>query len=373
MIARLREIWARLQLTLPLRAWQRYGDLRGNRLAGASSFYGFVSLFPLLVLGAAVVSAVAGASGVQTMQEIVDENLPGLGIRVETFYRNAGTIGVIGAGTLLFTGLGWVDSVRAAVRSMWGVDDQPGNIVVRKALDVAALVGLGVLIAVSWGASVVLGELAADLLELLGFDGPVGRILLWTVSATLSIGVSALLFAYLLTGLPRIVIPTRSLIAASLLGAVVFEILKQFLVQYVAGPASRSAYAAFAAPLAMLAWIYLVTRLLMLLAALTAESAIDRLDAEVDASADVEAGTEADTTGSVVMAGSRNELPRGQAGMGVSGAGFVAGGQLDPALRQARAVGIASGVLLGAAGVGLALLASRAVKALAQAVGRDKD
>lgn len=275
MIAWFRQRWQRLQRTLPLRAWKRYGDLRGNRLAGASSFYGFVSLFPLLVLGASVISSLAGRSGVERMQDIVDENLPNLGVEVEQFHRNAGAIGVIGAATLLFTGLSWVDSIRAAVRSMWKLDDQPGNVVVRKALDVVSLVGLGLLIMISWGASVVLGRLAADLLDLIGLSGTGGKLALQATTAVLSIGVSALLFAYLLSGLPRIAVPVRNLAVTSLLGAVVFEVLKQFLVQYVVGPASRGSYAAFATPLAMLAWIYLVTRLLMFLAALTAESAID--------------------------------------------------------------------------------------------------
>lgn len=290
MIARLREWWARLRqrlapleqrwerlkLTLPLRAWKRYGDLRGNRLAGACSFYGFVSLFPLLVLGASIVSAIAGDSGVETMQDVVDENLPGLEIKVEEFHRNAGAIGVVGAVTLLFTGLGWVDGVRAAVRSMWRLDDEPGNMVVRKALDFVALVGLGLLIVISWGASVLLGHWAEELLDQLGLGGAGGTLALRAVTGALSVAVSALLFGYLLAGLPRIVVPPRVLAVAAVLGAVVFELLKQFLVQYVAGPAARGSYAAFGVPLAMLAWIYLVTRLLMLLAALTAESAADR-------------------------------------------------------------------------------------------------
>lgn len=285
MKARLRAIWARLQTTRALRAWNRYNTLRGNRLAGAVTFYGFVSLFPLLVIAAAVGSAVAGSDGIETIQQIVDENLPGLGIEVEKFYGRAGTIGIIGAGTLLVTGLGWVDATRAAVRSMWGVDDQPGNVVTRKALDVASLAGLGVLLAASWGVSVLVGALAEDVLGWTGLNGTFSTAVLWVIGTALSIGVSGLLFAYLLAGLPRIAMAARGLVAASLLGAVAFEILKQFLVGFVTGPASSSGYAAFAAPLALLAWIYLVTRLLMFLAALTAEWAVDTLDDDEDAGA----------------------------------------------------------------------------------------
>ncbi|WP_116953559.1 YihY/virulence factor BrkB family protein [Jiangella endophytica] len=345
MIARLRAIWDRLQRTLPLRAWKRYGDLRGNRLAGASSFYGFVSLFPLLVLAAAIVSAVAGQSGVDTIQEIVNDNLPGLGVNVSQFHRNAGAVGVVGTVVLLFTGLGWVDSVRAAVRSMWGLDDQPGNVVVRKGLDIVSLAGLGLLIAVSWGTSVMVIELAGEVLDWLGIGS--GGWLLRVISGLVSVGVSTALFAYLLSGLPRIVVPVRILALVSLLSALVFELLKQFLVQYVAGPASRSAYAAFATPLAMLAWIYLVTRLLMVAAALTAESAIDELEAEERAE-----------PAPASLAGSA-----GSAGSAAAPADVLSPGQI-------RATEVAAGAVLGAAGVALALAAARAARTVRSALRR---
>ena len=338
MIARLRAFWDRLQLTLPLRAWKRYGDLRGNRLAGASSFYGFVSLFPLLVLSAAIVSAVAGPSGVETVQDIVNDNLPGLNIDVSEFHSNAGAVGIIGAVTLLFTGLGWVDSVRAAVRSMWGLDDQPGNIVVRKALDIVALAGLGVLILISTGASVVLVSFAGDVIDWLGLGG--GGWLLRVVSGLVSVGASTALFAYLLAGLPRIVVPIRNLLVVSLLGAVAFEILKQFLVQFVVGTATQNSYAAFATPIAMLAWIYLVTRLLMVAAALTAESAIDQLEAAERA--ETAQALQSQTRGAV-----------GDTGAGVDPLDVLSPGQV-------RATGVAAGVVLGAAGLALAIFAARA-------------
>lgn len=349
MIDRMRQVWARWQRTRPLRAWKRYDDLRGNRLAGAVSFYGFVSLFPLLLLSAVAATLVAGPSGVAVVQEIVDENLPGLGIDVSTFYDRAGTLGLIGLATLVFTGLGWVDACRAAVRSMWGLDDQPGNLVARKAVDFVALIGLGVLIVVSWGASVLLGELAQTVLDELGLEGWLSRAALWLSGSVLSIGASALMFAYLLTGLPRIKVPVKELALTAIVGAVAFEVLKQFLVSYVAGPASRSAFAAFATPLALLAWIYLVTRLLMYLAALSAESAVEASGATAEDAG--EPGAEAQRTG---------------AGSGTTVV-------LTPTVRQARAVGVAAGAILGAAGAVLALSATRGARSLRARIGPDQD
>lgn len=265
----------RLKRTRAARAGTRYSEQRGNRLAGAVSFYGFTSLFPLLALAGAITSWLIGETGVQAMQEIVDENMPGLRLDVAAFANRAGTIGLIGAATLLWTGLLWVDATRAAVRSMWRLDDAPGNFVVRKLVDFAALVGLGLIMLVSWGATVMVDAATEYVLGLVGITGGPVELTSRALALLLAITSSSVLFGYLLAGLPRIPIPLRVLLPVAALGGLVFEALKQLVTQYAFVVAPDNTYAAFAVPLALLAWIYLVTRLLMGLAAATAEWAED--------------------------------------------------------------------------------------------------
>jgi membrane protein len=274
MIQRFKALAARLMATRPARAGQRYNELRGNRLAGAVSFYGFVSLFPLLILAAVVASQVMGQQGVQELQDVVDENLPGLNLDVASFADQAGTIGVVGAVTLLWTGLGWVDATRAAVRSMWKLDDAPGNVVTRKLADLAALIGLGVVLTISLGATVAVSAAADQVLEWLGLPSD-NSVLAGGIALIIAIGASSVLFGYMLAGLPRIRIPLRVLLPVALVGGLVFELLKQLVTQFAVLVVPNNAYAAFAVPLALIAWIYLVTRLLMGLAAATAEWAAD--------------------------------------------------------------------------------------------------
>lgn len=264
LVDRARQLAPRLMRLRPVRAAIRYNDLRGNRLAGAVSFYGFVSLFPLLALVGAIAIHVIGPSGVQTIQAIVDENLPGLELDVAVFANRAGTVGIIGAVALLWTGLLWVDATRAAVRSMWELDDAPGNLVVRKLVDLAALIGLGAVILVSWGATVMVDAVTEDVLDWLGIDGNFGQVTSRVVALVLAILSSTVLFGYLLAGLPRIPIPPRILLIAALVGGLTFEVLKQLVTQFTVVVAPDNTYAAFAVPLALLTWIYLVTRLLML-------------------------------------------------------------------------------------------------------------
>ena len=182
------------------------------------------------------------------------------------------------------------------------------------------------------------------------------------ISWFLSIGVNTMLFSYLLAGLPRIVVPPRNLLLSALFGAGVFEVLKTFLVSYVVGPASNSAYAAFATPLAMMAWIYLVTRLLMVLAALTVESAIDQLEAE-----DRQYGSHSDRV--AAAEGAETDRRRVRTGTG-AGAGDVAAPAADesmvpePPIGQPLAVRLAAGTVLGVAGAGLAFLAGRVARSV---------
>lgn len=361
-ITQLEALWERLQPTLPVRAWNRYGDLRGDRLAGAASFYGFVSLFPLLVLSAAIASQVAGSSGLETVQTLVDDNFPDLGIKVSDFHRRAGTLGLISAVVLLYSGLRWVDAVRAAVRSMWGMDDQPGNFFVRKLLDIASLAGLGLLIASSWGATVIIRRMTRQMLDWIGVEGAGAEPVLAATGWLLSIGLNTLLFAYLLAGLPRIGVPGKQQVLTALLGALLFEVLKTFLVEFVIGPVSDNRYATFAAPLAVMMWIYVVTRLLMVLAAVTAESAIDQLEEEELAEIDAGAAdlVDAQEPGAAVAGDGAPTRPAGGVRVVVT-----------PTAGQARTMGVAAGAVLGAAGAGLLVLTGRAFRAARSALRRE--
>ncbi len=146
------------------RAWERYGDRRGNRLAGATTFFGFLSMFPLIVLAAAITGLLLATTRWRSSRRPCSSNLPGIGdqIDLDSLIANAGTIGLISAVALLFTGLGWIDSMRASIRSMHELDDQPGNMVQAKLVDLGALVGLGLIGLIATGASSVLtGAVAA--------------------------------------------------------------------------------------------------------------------------------------------------------------------------------------------------------------------
>ncbi|WP_433166198.1 YihY/virulence factor BrkB family protein [Kribbella sp. CA-247076] len=281
---KIKAVWDRFSRTQLWRAWKRYGDRRGNRLAGATSFFGFLSLFPLIVLAAAITGPLLGEAAIETLKESLRQNLPGIGdkIDIDSLIGHAGTIGLVSGVSLLFTGLGWIDSLRASIRSMHELDDQPGNAVKLKLVDLGALIGLGVIGVIATGASSILTGLSKRIITWADLDGT--WLATWGLDLTsivLGITAGAMLFLYLQTAMPRIILPRKVALIAALAGGILFYLAQKLgnaYVKYVIG--SNAAYGALALPLALLVWIYLMTRAIMLIAAWTKEASLDAWERE---------------------------------------------------------------------------------------------
>lgn len=267
-------LFAWLMRTRPYRVWEHYNECGCNRLAGAVTFFGFLALFPLLTLALAVAAATLSNQQVKEIQHKIAEQLPGVSgaLDLNSLAANAGTVGVVSGALLLVSGLGWVDTMRASIRIVWRVEAEPGNPVLRKLLDVGVLVGLGLVSGVSLGASALFSALTGRVAQALGLQSSgVGSWLLGLAGFVIAVGADMILFAYLLTAFPRIADQRRrTVLGASLLGAVGFEALKVLLSSYISGVAGKSMYGAFGVPVALLLWINFVSRLLMYCAAWTA-------------------------------------------------------------------------------------------------------
>jgi len=280
----IKRVWARFTRSQLWRAWNRYGARRGNRLAGATSFFGFLSMFPLIVLAAAIIGPLLGDDAIDALKKALEKNLPGIGdkIDIDALIAHAGTIGLISAIGLLFTGLGWIDSLRASIRSMHELDDEPGNMVKLKAVDLGALIGLGLIGLIATGASSILTALSKRIVDWVDLDGTwLADWGLGLISLVIGIGAGAVLFLYMQTVLPRIVLPPKVALIAALAGGIVFYLaqrLGNLYVNHVIG--ANAAYGAVAVPLALLVWIYLMTRAIMLIAAWAKEATLDARAAE---------------------------------------------------------------------------------------------
>ncbi|MFJ9697923.1 YihY/virulence factor BrkB family protein [Kitasatospora sp. NPDC101183] len=261
---------ARVLRSRPYRAYECFTDARGNRLAGAVTFFGFLALFPLLTVGLAIAVATLDPGQVDDLQHRISDQLPGLSdsLNLPSLIANAGTIGLVSGALLLVSGLGWVDTMRTSVRDVWQLPVDDGNVVLRKLRDCLVLAGLGGVSLVSMGAFTAGTTAAGWIADRIGWhNGYVFTV----VGLLLAVACDTVLFAYLLGPFPGVTDQhRRPLLQGALIGAAGFEVLKLLLASYLGSVAGRSLYGAFATPVALLLWMNFVCRLLMYCVAWTA-------------------------------------------------------------------------------------------------------
>ncbi|MQS38218.1 YihY/virulence factor BrkB family protein [Streptomyces katsurahamanus] len=265
---------ARLMRTHAWHAYETLEKAHWSRLAAAITFLSFLALFPLITVAAAIGAALLGQERLKRLEDRLAEQVPGISDQLDigSLVANAGTVGLVAGVLLLFTGVGWVGSIRDCLRAVWGLDDEDeGNPVVRKLKDTVVLLGLGATALASFAASALGSSAVGWSADRLGIDrGGAEGVLLSVAAIAVAVAADFLILLYLLTLLPGVRPPRRRLVVAGLIGAVGFELLKLLLSGYMREVASKSVYGAFGVPIALLLWINFTAKLLLYCAAWTA-------------------------------------------------------------------------------------------------------
>jgi membrane protein len=264
---------------------KHYSNVQGNVLAGAVTYFGFLSFFPLLALSFAVVGYISHAypdaqdSLVTAIQQIfpgiVTTNGAGNTISMNQIQDAANIAGIIGFVGVVYSGLNWVSGLRQALQSAFQVPpSKKYNFVVGKGVDIIVLGILGIVLIVSVGISGVVKGLADKLISWVGLSGSfIGTPLVWTIGILLGMAASTLLFfvMYRILGDPDL--DAKPLWQGAILGALGFEVLK-ILVVYVLGAVGGSSFAPLAIAVTLVVWINYFSRLVMYGAAwaMTAEA-----------------------------------------------------------------------------------------------------
>jgi membrane protein len=291
-LARLRERHPGLDHLLRMLA--HYGAVNGSGQAGAVTFFGFLSFFPILAIAFFVVGLVAGVypEARSQMVQAVNEVLPDLigsgsgQIPLSSVEGSSSTVGVIGLVGLLYSGLGWLSGMRQCLEVMFVVprQAQPGFLL-GKLRDLAVLALIGVTLLVSVALSGAVTGFTGAILEAVGVDpgSTVAAVLLNLLGHALAIAASTVLifsmFALLVT---ESHVPRRAQVAGALLGAVGFEVLKLAANLLLAQTKQQPAFQAFGVALILLVWINYFSRLVMYSAAwaYTAPAAVARRRAD---------------------------------------------------------------------------------------------
>lgn len=270
------------------RAYDRYQEHRGDRLAAALTFYGFLSFFPLVALAFALTGYAVGISDVvrDYVSQAIDAVLPGLANRMQVGQiaqakEGAGIFGLIG---LVWSGLGWIGVWRESLRIIWLGGDKGENIVLKKLSSLLVLFALGLTLL----ASVALSSLAASATHaVLTWAGlahvPGAGTVLRLVAILVAVAANTLIFLVLFSRMSGTQASWRRLVRGCVFGAVGFEILKLAGAYLLAHVMRNPVYASFAVMVGLLLWINIVSRFILFTAAWTAtRSAVLRADERVE-------------------------------------------------------------------------------------------
>jgi membrane protein len=256
---RLRDTGRRLGGRYPVlrTAWdvqKRFGELHGSYLASAITLSSFLSLFPLLLVGIAVIGFFSsgdptlardtvkflGLSGSSDAATIVTD-------AIDTAEQSRAAASIVGVVGLLWTGLGLVAALQYVFDTVWQVT---GRGMKDKLIALVWLVGGALLFATTFAVTSFIAALP-------GFLAPINLVV--------GVGLSFALFLWTMKVLPHHDIGWRPLVPGAMVGAVGLEILKVVGGIYVPRAVSSSSamYGSIGVVFAILAWLLFFGRLVV--------------------------------------------------------------------------------------------------------------
>ncbi|MFC9475531.1 inner membrane protein YhjD [Nocardia sp. NPDC055002] len=274
-----------------VRAGGRFQSQRGDFFAAGITYFTVLSLFPLLMVAFSVAGFIlAGHPDLLTeLQDKVVEKIPSsfgtqINDLIEQAINSRGTVGVIGLLVGLYTGLGWIANLRAALTEQWASHSPDKPWWLAKLSDIGALIGLGLAFVVSLGLSAVSASgLGKGVLELLGADHlPGAGLVLRLVSIALGLLASWAVFAWMIARLPREPVSLRSAARAAVLAAVAFEIFKIIAAIYLRAVLSSPVGATFGSIIGLMVFSYMSYRILLFATAWAATSSDNERAATVE-------------------------------------------------------------------------------------------
>jgi membrane protein len=254
-----------------VRAYRHYKDNHGDHMAAAVTYFSFLALFPLILLGVSVAGFILQSHpGLRT--EIFDsiaKNLPTefgdtISAAVDSVVNSRAKVGLIGLLGVAFAGLGWIGNLRSAIDTIWGLIPPKRSFIAARAADAFVLLGLGIGALVS--VALTVGGTAASgvVLGRLGWRDVTGAELFAPVLGVLLAMIGSLVvFGWLLVRLPQVVVSRRTAVRTTVLAAIGFEVLELLGTYYIDAATKSPALGIFASVVGVLVWIDLVSRYLL--------------------------------------------------------------------------------------------------------------
>jgi YihY family inner membrane protein len=245
-------------LALPFAVIRKFGDDQAGNLAALLAYYGFFSLFPLLLVLVTVLGFVL-AGRPELQQRILDSALAQFPVIGDQIRRDIGSIrgsglalaiGVVGT---LWGGLGVTQQAQNAMNTVWGVPrSRWPNFWLRLAR------GLGVLLVL--GLATIVATLLSGLGTVSGLP-VVGRML--PFAGTLLLNLALFLFAFKV--LTSVAVPWPRLLPGTVLAGTSWSVLQVVGGYYVTHQlkGASQVYGTLALVIGLLSWLYLGAQLFL--------------------------------------------------------------------------------------------------------------
>jgi membrane protein len=258
-----------------VRMQEQYGATKASQQAGAVTYFGFLSVFPVLALAFFVVGWVSKVfpDAQDTLVKAIGQMFPGIigtrdnQIQLKDIEHAAGTVGLIGLVGVLYSGLGWLSALRDALIAVFELPEreQP-SLVKGKLRDLLTLAIIGVVLLVAVAFTGLVSGFSGDLLGWVGLGKQLGW-LVQVLVVVLGLLANAVLFFAMFRLLAAPDLPKRALWSGALLGAVGFEILKQVSGLLIRATQGQPAFQIFGLALILLVWINYFSRIVLYAAA----------------------------------------------------------------------------------------------------------
>ena len=243
-------------------------------LAASISYYFLLSLFPLTLALISVLGFLSRSPETETrVIRAIGDFLPLSSEYITRTIRGVidsrGTTGAIATIGLLWGGSSVFNAIRKSLNTAWGIR-KPRPFFVERAMELGMILGVGLLLLVSFGITTAVRVIQRFSLSVGGISFFNGDFLWHAILILLSIALSFVTFLFLYRFIPNTRVRWGDVWGGALLAAVGFEAAKQIFVWYATNFAHYNLiYGPVGTLIALLIWAYVSAVILLFCAKLT--------------------------------------------------------------------------------------------------------
>ena len=243
------------------RAFNRFSFANASLLAAGTTYYLFITMFALLAFGYGAAAALGSDQLTASLSDALERALPGLvgvdGIDPDQLREIGQGTSLAGLLLLLYSGSGAMVAASNSLHLIYGAPPDPRSFVAARARLLGWLLIIAPLILLSFAIPNVIASVARSVD---GFASTGIPTVVWTVGGIVVTLIIDFAIVYLLLGVLGGIRPEhRARIVGATVGAIVITVLKSLLAVIIAWSISKPEYGAFAAPIAVLLILYLLT------------------------------------------------------------------------------------------------------------------